>query len=194
MIYVDLNKQYRDERGSVAIAKRDLLEIDASTSLQQCKKFGLHPKLSTLQTLYNVGDALFFAGIGVLTKPTSKADYVTETKTQLFAHNTLQAEIGRLDPHGSSAGTGTLGRLSDALYLNSYNVNSFSVDTSLIALEGEMRGTNKISVGSSEGFQMLNPSAPKSSVSRLAPLLNGNVEANSGIYSNTWSASFVSNE
>ena len=178
----------------MAIAKRDLLEIDASTSLQQCKKFGLHPKLSTLQTLYNVGDALFFAGIGVLTKPTSKAHYGTETKTQLFAHNTLQAEIGRLDPHGRFAGTGTLGRLSDALHLNSYNVNSFSVDTSLIAIEGEIRGTNKVSVGSRKGFQVFNPSARKSSVSTLAPLLNGYVETNSGMYSNTWSASFVSNE
>jgi len=85
--HVDLNKQYKDVRGSVAIAKRDLLKIDASTSTQVCKRFGIHPKLPLLQELYNDGDALFFAGIGVLSKPVTKQDYMRETATVLFAHN-----------------------------------------------------------------------------------------------------------
>ena len=181
-----------DERGSVAIANRDLLEIDASSSLQQCKKFGLHPKLPTLQDLYNEGDALFVAGVGVLTEPVSKSNYVAKTKTQLFAHNTLQAEIGRLDPLGSFVGTGTLGRLSDVLNSNSYSVNSISIDASLIPLQGGQLDANKVSVGSKTGFQVLNPSAPTSQVSTMVSVVNGNVEDSSGIYSNIWSSSLVS--
>ena len=84
----DLNKQYRNTRGKVAIPKGDLLKIDAYTSSQQCKKFGLHPKLPFLQSLYNDRDALFFAGIGVLSSPVTKNDFMHKTKTQLFAHNT----------------------------------------------------------------------------------------------------------
>jgi len=181
-----------DERGSVAIANRDLLEIDASSSLQQCKKFGLHPKLPTLHDLYNEGDALFVAGVGVLTEPVSKSNYVAKTKTQLFAHNTLQAEIGRLDPLGSFVGTGTLGRLSDVLNSNSYSVNSISIDASLIPLQGGQLDDNKVSVGSKTGFQVLNPSAPSSQVSTLVSVVNGNVEDSSGMYSNIWSSSLVS--
>lgn len=170
------------------------MEIDTSSSIQQCRKFGLHPKLFTLQSLYNGGDALFFAGIGILTNFVSKANYLADTETQLFAHNTLQAEIGRLDPHKMFPETSTLGRLSDALHSNSYNVNAFAVDTSLVALEGQLQNAKKVSVRSSIGFQVLNPSAPKSSVSAAIPLLNGNMENHSGMYSKTWSSSLVSTD
>ena len=72
--------------------KHNLLEIDASTSIQECQKFGVHSKLPLLKNLYDQGDALFFAGIGVLSKPVTKDDdYIYETKTQLFAHNTRKA-------------------------------------------------------------------------------------------------------
>ena len=83
----DLYKQYRDIRGELAIPKQDLLKIDASSSSQQCSEFGLHPTLHHLQNLFNEKDALFVAGIGVLTKPVTKKDYVDATKTQLFAHD-----------------------------------------------------------------------------------------------------------
>ncbi len=72
----------------MAIPKRELLTIDASNSSQQCEKFGLHPKLPYLQSLYNDNNALFFAGIGVLNNPVTKLDFMHKTRTQLFAHNT----------------------------------------------------------------------------------------------------------
>ncbi len=90
MIFIDLYDQYEKVRGSVAIRKKDLLMIDASTSNQPCKKFGLHPSLPILKKLYDGGDALFMAGIGVLTKFVTKDNYLSETGTLLFAHNTCK--------------------------------------------------------------------------------------------------------
>ncbi len=88
MIFIDLYAQYEKVRGSVAIRKKDLLKIDASTSKQQCKKFGIHPSLPILKQLYDGGDALFLASIGVLTKFVTKDNYISDTGTLLFAHNT----------------------------------------------------------------------------------------------------------
>ena len=89
--FADLYDQYRKVRGTVAIPKKDLLKINASSSNQQCKKFGLHPALPALKKLYEDGDALFLAGVGVLTKFVTKDNYMSETQTQLFAHNTCKS-------------------------------------------------------------------------------------------------------
>jgi hypothetical protein len=188
-----LYKDYKLARGNIAISKADLLEIDSSNSNQQCHRFGLHPKLTFLQQLYNDGNALFFSGIGVLTIPVNKDDYDAKTKTQLFAHNTLQAEVGRLDPHGENIGTGMLGRLSDVLTSAKYSVNSFALDTSTTALEGELLNSEKVSVVSKKGFQIFNPSAPDGIVTPLATALNQNEGVGSSLHSKTWSKAMVSN-
>ena len=78
-----------------------MLEINATG--QPCKKFGLHPKLKFLQKLFNDEHALFVAGVGVLTEPVTKSDYMRKTKTQLFAHNTMQKEIGDMPDFGALA-------------------------------------------------------------------------------------------
>lgn len=183
----NLYKEYQLARGSIAISKVDLLQIDSSKSNQQCKRFGLHPKLTFLQQLYDDGDALFFSGIGVLTRPVNKDDYVAKTKTQLFAHNTLQAELGRLDPNGEYIGTGMLGRLSDVLTSAKYSVNTFAVDASTAALEGVMLDSEKVSVGSKKGFQTFNPSAPDGIVTPLATVINQNEGISNNLHSKTWS-------
>lgn len=183
----NLYKDYKLARGNIAISKADLLEIDSSNSNQQCHRFGLHPKLTFLQQLYNDGNALFFSGIGVLTVPVNKDDYDAKTKTQLFAHNTLQAEVGRLDPHGENIGTGMLGRLSDVLTSAKYSVNSFALDTSTTALEGELLNSEKVSVVSKKGFQIFNPSAPDGIVTPLATAVNQNEGVGSSLHSKTWS-------
>ena len=43
----------------------------------------------------------------------------------------MQEEIGRLDPYQKIQGTGTMGRLADALKSEEYNVEAFAIDTSL---------------------------------------------------------------
>jgi len=77
---------YATARGSVKLELNSLLPIDASSSPQPCEMYGLHPQMSVLQTLYNDKDASFIAGIGVLSKPVTKSDYLTKTVTTLFDH------------------------------------------------------------------------------------------------------------
>ena len=84
---------YATARGSVKLELDSLLPIDASSSLQQpCKIYGLHPQMSVLQKLYNEKDASFIAGIGVLSKPVTKRDYLTKTVTTLFDHFSSEFE------------------------------------------------------------------------------------------------------
>ena len=87
VIMVDLFKEYKNERGSVALKKEELLKIDAHSSNQPCSMFGLHPSLTRLQSMYNQRDALFLANIGVLNQPVSSSNYAKLTDVQLFAHN-----------------------------------------------------------------------------------------------------------
>ncbi len=62
----DLYQGYLDIREQVAIAKSDLLPINATN--QNCTKYGLHPDLPAIQKMYNDGDLLFFANTGVMTQ------------------------------------------------------------------------------------------------------------------------------
>ena len=52
----------------VALAHADLLPINADAS-QPCSTFGVHPALSTVQRLYNQGDATFLTNVGPLISP-----------------------------------------------------------------------------------------------------------------------------
>lgn len=87
-LILDLYDEYKTVRGSVGLSKNDLLPIDAQGSNQICRRFGLHPNLPFVKTLYDEDDVAFFAGVGVLSEPVTKDDYWMKTKTQLFAHNT----------------------------------------------------------------------------------------------------------
>lgn len=60
----DMYEQYRSARGIVAVDKEDLLEIDASSSQQVCRTFGVNKHLSVLRDLYNDNDLQFFANVG----------------------------------------------------------------------------------------------------------------------------------
>ncbi len=110
----------------------------------------------------------------------------------IFSIRLVQAEIGRLDPNGDSFGTGLLGRISDSLTSNSYNVNAFSIDTSLVALQGNDLDIVKSSVNSRTGFKHFNPSAPNSNLTQNMLLLNGGEREKNGIFSEFWSSSLVS--
>ena len=84
----DLYNEYKTSRGAVGLNKKDLLEIDAKSSNQVCGSFGIHPHMPILKRLFDAKEALFIAGIGVLSAPVSKHNYEDGTKTRLFAHNT----------------------------------------------------------------------------------------------------------
>lgn len=191
----NLFEEYKKVRGAVALSKSDLLQIDASTSSQPCSRFGIHSSLPLIRDLYNAGDALFLAGIGVLSQPVTKSNYLDDTKTALFAHNTMRSEVGKLDPFRKVSGTALLGRLADELIDSEFSVSTFSVDTSLTALHGKKNFFRKVSMNSETGFRQFNRSGRQESndiVSKSAYFLNGNDKESNGVFSKTWSSSINS--
>lgn len=59
----DLYAEYAAVRGDVAISQTDLLQITDTGGRQACTTFGVHPKLGVVQSLFNDGDAAFFANV-----------------------------------------------------------------------------------------------------------------------------------
>lgn len=92
----------------------------------------------------------------------------------------------------TSQNTGTLGRLIDSLSTE-YQVNAFSIDTNLVALEGKVMNIPKTSVDSDLGFLRFNPSAEASdSITSNFDLINIDQASESNFFSNTWASSLVS--
>lgn len=90
------------------------------------------------------------------------------------------------------SGTGTLGRLADELS-SEYSVNTFSVDTSLVALEGKQNNVPKTAVNSEIGFHKFNPSALEEDViNSQFGSINSEQEPHSSFFGQTWSSSLVS--
>ena len=108
------------------------------------------------------------------------------------AQPVVQAEIGRLDPFYKSAGTGVLGRISDVLNKNDFQVYSFSIDTSLVALAGKMENATKFSMNSKKGPQSFNPRSSSDDFVPAFLSLNNSTLLQSSIMSETWSSSLVS--
>jgi len=185
----NLYNQYAEMRGTAALSKDELLLIDASSSAQPCSSFGLHPRLKTMQKLYDERNALFFANIGVLDEPVQKKNFREKTVTQLFAHNTMQEQISRLDPFRKAHGTEILGRLSDALSLNNYSVNGFALDAPISVLEGKDHKIKKIAVDTLSGLQRFNPAPSSDDFSAKIGQLNGKSGLHNNVYSDTWSSS-----
>lgn len=90
-----------------------------------------------------------------------------------------------------SGNTGTLGRLIDSLSTK-FNVNAFSVDTNLVALEGNVKDIPKTAVNSQLGFHRFNPSSVEGDVIDSTFDLMNEESPESNFFSQTWSSSLVS--
>ena len=94
---LDLYAEYAAVRGEgLAIPRDDLLPITDTLQApgQACSTFGLHPRLTEVQTLFGEGAAALFANVGALAEPITKAEFKAKTKPlplSLFAHNAQQA-------------------------------------------------------------------------------------------------------
>ena len=113
----DLYAEYSAVRGDVAISKTDLLQITDTGGRQACTTFGVHPKLGVVRSLFADGDAAFFANIGALAEPITKAEFKAKTKAvpnSLFAHNAQQRTAANLHADSLTA-KGVIGRMAHAL-------------------------------------------------------------------------------
>jgi uncharacterized protein (DUF1501 family) len=110
----------RTVASNINIAQDQLLQISPPSA---GAKFGLHPSLGPLQTLFNQGKLAVVVNAGPLLAPLSKADYVARKNVplNLFSHADQQnAWQGLVD--GTAVRTGWGGRMADKI--DSVNVGA----------------------------------------------------------------------
>jgi len=90
----------------------ELISIDASSSDQPCRYFGVNSALSDIASSYTTdNDVLFFANVGYLTKPVNRRNFKDETEGQLFGHSAMQLEMQKVDAFNQRELTGIMGRM-----------------------------------------------------------------------------------
>ena len=133
----DLYQEYADFRTNIAIPKNNLLPINATQlsphSSQVCERFGLHPSLPNLKNMYNAGDMLLIANMGMLVEPLTKDEYYSKSKSVpfgLYAHNVQQETTQRVDAQ-TKRDDGVIGRMFDSL------LKTKALKTSLYAIAND---------------------------------------------------------
>lgn len=185
----DQYQEYSNARGSHTIAKTNLDSI--STTGQNCAEFGVNKEFGLLTDLYNKGEALFVANMGVLSKPMNKHDdWKDETSFQLFAHNTMLHEASTGDPYEVNAGTGVWGRMLDMLKENGYQTSANSVSGSGEgALTGDQLYSNPVWSVSTSPLNTMNQYIPTdANLLDYVKQINGVGEEDNSYLSETWSS------
>ena len=108
--------------GGLALAKDDLLPITD----QSGRKFGLHPGLSDIHSLYQSGNCALMANIGALVRPTSIDDYNNKRSLPqgMFSHADFIKHWQTSIPQSRNNLTGWAGRVAD-LVTDPTNDNEF---------------------------------------------------------------------
>ncbi len=180
-----LYDQYAAVRDELALSQSDILQIDASTSSQPCKTFGIHPNLGFLQKLYNDGDLAFLANIGVLQQYVNKDNWWQKTtRTSLFAHNTQQDEVNFVDIFDIQAGRGVLGRMLDVLVKKGMKSGSISASGIANALVSKL---SPIFVMDPNNYEKINPIPWADDILGQIKLLNNANNIGSSYFGDTWS-------
>jgi len=188
-----LRNEYDTVRGSIgtkdSILNTQLLPLEGGAVGQPCNDFGVHDGLPILQELYNTQDLLFLANTGVLTAPVTKEDFRFKTKTQLFAHNSMQEEVSNLDPLEQNVGTGSLGRMADALEAAGFQTGRTSISANPDNLAGSSISGSPIVTLDDDGVKLLNRPA-LTNIDETIARLNGNGGSldQSGLYGTVWSS------
>ena len=115
----DLYAEYAEIRSNIALPLDDILpmELDGEHNTQPCATFATHPALGFVKTLWDAGDASWFANIGSLVEPTTRDQFVGKTVAippLLFGHSAQQRQCQSVHAQNSGA-NGVLGRMVEAL-------------------------------------------------------------------------------
>jgi uncharacterized protein (DUF1501 family) len=183
-----LLEQYYNERTSIAITEDERSRVIDATG-QPCSQFAVHQDLEIVERLYKAGDLSFFANTGVLNRPVTKKNYWEVTRTQLFAHNEMQAEAQRIDPFDGAPGTGVLGRMCDVLNAKGFYAQPITVEDATVATVGAPGSLVDPLIVSSYGANEFDPK-PEGEDFDPRPFmdqLNDATEFHSSLYAETWS-------
>ena len=179
------HEHYKNVRGQLHLPKDMLLPIDAQGSSQPCSTFGVHNVLEEVHSLYNDGDLLFIANMGVMQQELNKDNFWEKMdKTQLFAHNVQTDEVALVDIHRDQPGRGIGGRLIDAAISNGLSAGGVSVSglpSVLVSDHGSLFTVD------ANGLQTFNSMPWAQPLKDTVMDLNSATNIGSGIYGETWS-------
>ncbi|GJI91809.1 MULTISPECIES: DUF1501 domain-containing protein [Duganella] len=127
----------------------------------QGRTFALHPGLTTVKSLFDVGNAAIIANVGTLVQPTTLTQYKAGSVAlppKLFSHNDQQSIWQSSSPEGAISGWG--GRMGDVV--GSANSNStfgcISISGNAVFLAGKQTRQLQIAPTGLPGILNLNTS------------------------------------
>ncbi len=111
IVSLDGYSSYAAVRGDLVIPQAQLLPVSPISG----GKFGLHPSLTGLQSLFNKKALAVMSNVGTLAAPITKAQYLTGASrpNQLFSHSDQQSQWQTSISNSKSA-SGWGGRMADA--------------------------------------------------------------------------------
>ena len=189
---VDMYQEYRTVRGDqIALDQGSLIGIDATGSNQPCDTFGVNSKFPLAASLYDEGQAMFFANTGVLEEPVNKYNY-EGINTRLFAHNHQQREVMKLDIEEEMGESGVGGRMLDALRKNGFKTSSNTVDQSTILASGSPLLNNPIKELSSSSLREFNKYPSVEGMDDTIRSINGIADkTENSVFGETWSTRLI---
>ena len=122
---------YANDRGVVGVPNGVVSTYNASGADETIAladtpdPFGLHPSMTNLASMYNVGEAGFVTNVGTLAEPTTRETYNSSAlPSQLFSHSDQVTEwMSSIADQAYTSGWGA--RVAD-LFHDTWNVNSAS--------------------------------------------------------------------
>ena len=182
-------QQYYAERGGVAISATERTRVINATG-QPCSRFVIHQDLGLVERLYNEGDLAFFTNAGVLNRPSTKLTWWENSRTVLFGHNSMQAELRKIDAFDGKHGTGFLGRMCDTLQNKGFIVKPVSIEDATVATVGVAGSGIEPMLVSPYGTTSFIPK-PSNEAFDMKPIvakLNNVSKLQSSVFGETWSA------
>jgi len=194
---INVYERFRAIRGKnslsegIGLTLEEMLEINGNNPEQPCTKFGIHPNLSVLRDLYNVGDAAFIANAGLMAGPVDVNTYRQNMgSVQLFAHNDMTRETQMEDIFQEHAGTGVQGRIASVLKGKGLSVNVFSISGTQVVNVGEVGGVTAYTMSSS-GMSPFNSNPSITDMTNVIKNLNNATKKDSGIFAETFASMFT---
>jgi uncharacterized protein (DUF1501 family) len=132
---------YAANRGPLALPQSSLAANAVTDAVQG--SFGLHPRMTQTRGLFNSGKLAVVSNVGILLRPTTKADYVSKTQLppQLFSHSDMQGHWQTLHPQAPVT-DGWGGRLADLV--QSANTGQLSVSVSTAGSGVFLKGNSAV--------------------------------------------------
>ena len=145
--------------GGIALARADLAAtllnpaVVPADVLGQARQYALHPSMTGLAGLFNVGRAAVQLNVGPLVVPMTRAQYNSSNRVlnplppQLFSHNDQQSIWQSSSPEGSTVGWG--GNIGDLALAGNSNATftCISVTGNAVFLSGDTALQYQVSTG-----------------------------------------------